>query len=79
MPYSSPKKTRWSSDSERRGAMERQPATPAPLIELNEVSLRFVNYADKQYSLKRAVLDLVLRRESAATCRSSRARTRYRC
>jgi ABC-type polysaccharide/polyol phosphate transport system ATPase subunit len=29
------------------------------------VSLRFVNYADKQYSLKRAMLDLVLRRESA--------------
>jgi ABC-type polysaccharide/polyol phosphate transport system ATPase subunit len=37
----------------------------APLIEVGGVSLRFVNYADKQYSLKRAVLDLVLRRESA--------------
>jgi ABC-type polysaccharide/polyol phosphate transport system ATPase subunit len=36
------------------------------LIELCDVSLRFVNYADKQYSLKRAVLDLVLRRESTA-------------
>ncbi len=36
----------------------------AALIELNNVSLRFVNYADKQYSLKRAVLDLVLRREA---------------
>ncbi len=36
------------------------------MIELCDVSLRFVNYADKQYSLKRAVLDLVLRRESAA-------------
>jgi ABC-type polysaccharide/polyol phosphate transport system ATPase subunit len=34
------------------------------LIELKDVSLRFVNYADKQYSLKRAVLDLVLRREA---------------
>jgi len=34
------------------------------LIELNDVSLRFVNYSDKQYSLKRAVLDLLLRRES---------------
>jgi ABC-type polysaccharide/polyol phosphate transport system ATPase subunit len=34
------------------------------LIELDDVSLRFVNYVDKQYSLKRAVLDLVLRRES---------------
>ncbi len=37
-----------------------------PLIELNDVSLRFVNYSDKQHSLKRAVLDLVLRRESVA-------------
>jgi ABC-type polysaccharide/polyol phosphate transport system ATPase subunit len=35
------------------------------LIELKDVALRFVNYADKQYSLKRAVLDLVLRREPA--------------
>ena len=35
-----------------------------PLIELRDVSLRFINYADKQYSFKRAVLDLVLRRES---------------
>jgi ABC-type polysaccharide/polyol phosphate transport system ATPase subunit len=42
---------------------QRTPTIPAPLIELKEVSLRFVNYADKQYSLKRAVLDLVLRRE----------------
>ena len=66
MPYSSPTKTRWSSDSDRRGPVARQPAAPAPLIELNDVSLRFVNYADKQYSLKRAALDLVLRRESAA-------------
>jgi ABC-type polysaccharide/polyol phosphate transport system ATPase subunit len=38
-------------------------AGPA-LIELNDVSLRFVNYADKQYSLKRAVIDLVLRRDA---------------
>jgi ABC-type polysaccharide/polyol phosphate transport system ATPase subunit len=35
-------------------------------IELNDVSLRFVRYTDKQYSLKRAVLDLLLRRESPA-------------
>ncbi len=35
-----------------------------PLIELRDVSLRFINYSDKQYSFKRAVLDLVLRRES---------------
>lgn len=31
-------------------------------IDLRDVSLRFVSYHDKQYSLKRAVLDLVLRR-----------------
>jgi ABC-type polysaccharide/polyol phosphate transport system ATPase subunit len=66
MQYSSPTKTRWSSDSERRAPVPRQSAAPAPLIELSGVSLRFVNYADKQYSLKRAALDLVLRRESAA-------------
>jgi ABC-type polysaccharide/polyol phosphate transport system ATPase subunit len=64
MPYSSHTKTRWCSDSDRRGEAERKPAAPAPLIELNDVSLRFVNYADKQYSLKRAALDLILRRES---------------
>jgi ABC-type polysaccharide/polyol phosphate transport system ATPase subunit len=34
------------------------------LIELRDVSLRFINYADKQYSLKRAMLDLLLRREA---------------
>jgi ABC-type polysaccharide/polyol phosphate transport system ATPase subunit len=64
MPYSSPTKTRWSSDSERPKAAVRQSAEPASLIELDDVSLRFVNYADKQYSLKRAALDLVLRREA---------------
>ena len=65
MPYSSPKKTRWSSDSDRGGLPGRKPTAPASLIELKDVSLRFINYADKQYSLKRAVLDLVLRREPA--------------
>src|SRR5262249_46366205 len=65
MPYSSPKKTRWSSDSDRAGLPGRKPTAPASLIELKDVSLRFINYADKQYSLKRAVLDLVLRREPA--------------
>jgi ABC-type polysaccharide/polyol phosphate transport system ATPase subunit len=35
-----------------------------PLVDLRDVSLRFINYADKAHSLKRAVLDLVLRRES---------------
>ncbi len=65
MSYSSPTKTRWSSGSERSGPAHRhQNAEPAPLIELCDVALRFVNYADKQYSLKRATLDLLLRRES---------------
>ena len=65
MPYSSHKKTRWYSDSDSQigRARGRQSATE-PLIELSDISLRFVNYADKQYSLKRAVLDLVLRRDS---------------
>ncbi len=37
-----------------------------PLIELREVSLRFTSYSDKQYSLKRAAIDLLLRREVPA-------------
>jgi ABC-type polysaccharide/polyol phosphate transport system ATPase subunit len=68
MPYSSRKKTRWYSDSERRQPAARSVAQPAePLIELRDVSLRFVNYSDKQYSIKRAVLDLVLRRDPIAS------------
>jgi ABC-type polysaccharide/polyol phosphate transport system ATPase subunit len=70
MPYSSRKKTRWYSDSEpaRRRSRASAAASPAglPLVELQGVSLRFINYADKQQSLKRAVLDLVLRRASPA-------------
>src|SRR5438477_11533510 len=38
--------------------------TTTPLVELRDVSLRFVSYYDKQYSLKRAALDLLLRREA---------------
>ena len=34
-----------------------------PLVELSDVSLRFVSYRDKQYSWKRSALDLLLRRE----------------
>jgi ABC-type polysaccharide/polyol phosphate transport system ATPase subunit len=64
MPYSSLKKTRWSFDSDRRVPAESETAAGPELIELSDVSLRFVNYADKQYSLKRAALDLVLRREA---------------
>ncbi len=39
---------------------------PGALVELRDVSLRFVSYFDKQYSLKRAALDLLLRREAPA-------------
>ena len=71
MPYSSLRKTRWSFDSDRRVAGRVGDGGRSALIELNDVSLRFVNYADKQYSLKRAVLDLVLRREAPVPARSS--------
>jgi ABC-type polysaccharide/polyol phosphate transport system ATPase subunit len=63
MSYSSLMKTRWSSGSDRRGPTERKATGRDALIELHQASLRFINYADKQYSLKRAALDLVLRRE----------------
>jgi ABC-type polysaccharide/polyol phosphate transport system ATPase subunit len=63
MSYSSLMKTRWSSASDQRGATDRQSRGRAPLIELHQASLRFINYSDKQYSLKRAALDLILRRE----------------
>jgi ABC-type polysaccharide/polyol phosphate transport system ATPase subunit len=64
MPYSSLRKTRWSFDFDRRAPAGSETAAGPALIELNDVSLRFVNYADKQYSLKRAVIDLVLRRDA---------------
>ncbi len=59
MPRSRPTKTSSSSASERRSRVDLP--EPAP-IELQGVSLRFVSYYDKQYSLKRAALDLLLRR-----------------
>jgi ABC-type polysaccharide/polyol phosphate transport system ATPase subunit len=34
------------------------------MVELDAVSLRFLSYHDKTYSLKRAVIDLMLRREN---------------
>jgi ABC-type polysaccharide/polyol phosphate transport system ATPase subunit len=60
MPRSSPLKKSWSSGCKRaaRGG--------STAIELRDVSLRFVSYYDKQYSLKRALLDLLLRREGPA-------------
>ncbi len=59
-------KTSWSSASDP-GAGPSTPPTrqPAPpLVELRDVSLRFVSYSDKQHSLKRSALDLLLRRET---------------
>jgi ABC-type polysaccharide/polyol phosphate transport system ATPase subunit len=58
-------KTNWYSDSSRPSGEARAihaSATP-PLVELRDVSLRFVTYTDKMYSLKRAALDLLLRRD----------------
>src|SRR3954449_1561296 len=63
MPYSSAMKTSSSSASEAEGRDAPRPAAEL-LVELRDVSLRFVSYYDKQYSLKRAALDLLLRRES---------------
>lgn len=57
-------KTSSSSDSSRGQRWEKHPLASDALIELDEVSLRFVSYFDKQYSLKRAVLDLLLSREA---------------
>jgi ABC-type polysaccharide/polyol phosphate transport system ATPase subunit len=34
------------------------------VVEVEDISLRFVSYFDKHYSLKRAVLDMLLRREA---------------
>src|SRR3954451_2907228 len=66
MPHSSATKTSWSSDSKRGRRDGRKPlaSSPANLVELRDISLRFVSYYDKQYSIKRAVLDLLLRREA---------------
>jgi ABC-type polysaccharide/polyol phosphate transport system ATPase subunit len=63
MPRSSPTKTSWSSASKPRPRPARIDASE-PVVELLDVSLRFLTYHDKLYSLKRAVLDLLLRRET---------------
>lgn len=51
-----------------RGGLAHSPThlsrTPPPVVELNDISLRFVRYVDKHYSLKRAALDLLLRRSA---------------
>ncbi len=61
MPRLKQMKTSWSSGSDRPTRFDSRKGPP---IELRGVSLRFVSYHDKQYSLKRAVLDLLLRREN---------------
>ncbi len=61
-------KTNWYSDSDLAndsGAVAT--VKSSPLIELRDVSLRFVSYHDKQYSIKRAALDLLLRRVGPPT------------
>src|SRR2546430_120490 len=66
MSHSSTTKTSWSSDSKRARRGERKPVETAPAPppgELCDVSLRFVSYYDKNYSLKRALIARRLRRE----------------
>ena len=65
MPHSKVMKTNSSSDSSRpvRAARTSQSEASPPLVEVRDVSLRFLTYSDKSYSLKRAALDLVLRRD----------------
>lgn len=53
--------SRSSSSASDAGAV-----ADAPPVVLDDISLRFVSYRDKQYSFKRAALDLLLRREDAA-------------
>ena len=70
MPHSNATKTSWYSDSDAQGVAERKPgagaATPPPMVEVRDASLRFVSYSDKQYSLKRAAIDLLMRRDGPA-------------
>lgn len=65
MPRLKPTKTRWFFDSKgrNRGVRRDLAEVDRPLIELRGVSLRFINYADKTYTIKRAFLQLILRRE----------------
>lgn len=61
MPPTSARRRSLSSASETRRARIDRPAD-VPVL-LRDVSLRFVSYHDKQYSIKRALLDLVLSRQ----------------
>jgi ABC-type polysaccharide/polyol phosphate transport system ATPase subunit len=60
MPHSRVKKISWFFGS--NGPSGRATIDSLPPIELRDVSLRFRSYHDKQYTLKRAALDLILRR-----------------
>ena len=59
------KTSSYSASKPKSTRCDGQSATGAP-IELERVALRFVSYHDKQYSLKRAVLNLMLKREGPA-------------
>jgi ABC-type polysaccharide/polyol phosphate transport system ATPase subunit len=65
MSLSKSTKTSWStgSDPQAGPAVAPNRETAEPLVQLRDVSLRFVTYHDKQYSLKRSALDLLLKRE----------------
>jgi ABC-type polysaccharide/polyol phosphate transport system ATPase subunit len=63
MPPSNPTKTSSSSASRGRFRADRADATE-PVVELRDVSLKFLTYHDKNYSVKRAVLNLLLQRDS---------------
>lgn len=65
MPRSSPARTSWSFDSDRNASAERSGARGLAPVELRDVSLRFLSYRDKSLSLKRAALNLFLKREEA--------------
>lgn len=61
MSRSRARKTSWFFGSEHSAGSRRTGEGPPP-IELAGVSLEFASYHDKQYTLKRAALDFVLRR-----------------
>lgn len=61
MSLSRPMRTSWSSGSDRVKRWVDQES----VVEMHNVSLRFVSYHDRYYSFKRLIIDLLLRREDA--------------
>ncbi len=61
MSLSRPMRTSWSSGSDRVN----RSVNSESVVEMSNVSLRFVSYHDRYYSFKRLMLDLLLRREDA--------------